>query len=193
VCPNSIDPLDWPDLVKPDDGVLRIGWFASDSHKEDIPLVYRALEWASRQKDVEVWVAGSDPFVDGHGKVRFAHGHFPWMDLPLYRQRMAVLDVGVAPVKATPWALCRSDLKAIEKAFVGAALVLSDVAPYALFTDGENCLKAKDARGFYDRIRHLVQNRDEVKQLAQAGRDYVTTERLIGHQVHKWEEAVSAD
>jgi glycosyltransferase involved in cell wall biosynthesis len=70
-------------------------------------------------------------------------------------------------------------------------LVLSDVAPYDLFTDGENCLKAKDARGFYERIRHLVQNRDEVKQLAAAARKYVTEERLITQQIHKWEEAVA--
>lgn len=191
VCPNSIDPLDWPVLRKPDDGVLRIGWFASDSHKEDIPLVYRALEWASRQKDVEVWVAGTDPFVSPTGQVRFPHGHFPWMDLPLYRQRLATLDVGVAPVKPNAWALCRSDLKAIEKAFAGAALVVSDVAPYDLFTDGENCLKARDARGFYHQIRHLVQNRDEVKQLAEAGRKYVTEERLITQQIAKWEQAIA--
>jgi glycosyltransferase involved in cell wall biosynthesis len=191
VCPNAIDPLDWPVLKKPDDGVLRIGWFLSASHKADSPLVYRALEWASRQKDVEVWIAGSDPFVDGHGRVQFPHGHFPWSDLPKYRERMAYLDIGVAPVKSTPWALCRSDLKAIEKAYAGAARVLSDNAPYSLFTDGENCLKAKDARGFYERIRHLVQNRDEVKQLAAAGRKYVTEERLITQQIHNWEVAVA--
>jgi glycosyltransferase involved in cell wall biosynthesis len=113
------------------------------------------------------------------------------MDLPKLRERLGYLDIGVAPVKSTPWALCRSDLKAIEKAFAGAALVLSDVAPYDLFTDGENCLKAKDARGFYERIRHLVQNRDEVKQLAAAARKYVTEERLITQQIHKWEEAVA--
>jgi glycosyltransferase involved in cell wall biosynthesis len=185
VAPNSIDPLDWPELVKKDDGVLRIGWFASRSHTEDAKLVYRALEWASRQPNVEVWTAGYDP------KWRFPHGHFPWMDLPKLRERLAYLDIGVAPVKSTPWALCRSDLKAIEKAFAGAALVLSDVAPYDLFTDNENCLKAKDAREFYERIRHLVQNRDEVKQLAQAGRKYVTEERLITQQIDKWRDAVA--
>jgi hypothetical protein len=70
-------------------------------------------------------------------------------------------------------------------------LVLSDVAPYDLFTDNQNCLKAKDARGFYERIRHLVQNRDEVKQLAQAGRKYVTSERLITQQIDKWRDAVA--
>jgi glycosyltransferase involved in cell wall biosynthesis len=87
--------------------------------------------------------------------------------------------------------LCRSDLKAIEKAFAGAALVLSDVAPYDLFTAGENCLKAKTAADFYKQIRHLVQNRDEVKQLAAAGREYVMSERLITQQISKWEEAVA--
>ena len=184
VCPNAIDPLDWPPLEKPDDGILRIGWFASNSHKEDGPLVARALEWASRQKDVEVLAMGYHP------PWRFPHLQLQWADLPLYRQRMAMLDIGVAPVKSTPWALCRSDLKAIEKGYAGAALVLSDVAPYDLFTDGENCLKARTPKDFLRRIQHLVQNRDEVKQLGQAARDYVARERLITQQVHKWAEAV---
>jgi hypothetical protein len=37
----------------------------------------------------------------------------------------------------------------------------------------------------------LVQNRDEVKQLAQAGRKYVTEERLITQQIDKWRDAVA--
>jgi hypothetical protein len=185
VCPNSIDPLDWPELTKPDDGILRIGWFASGSHGADAKLIHRAMEWASRQKDVQVWTMGMDP----HWK--FERGYFPWSDLPLYRKRMAVLDIGVAPITPTAWSLCRSDVKAIEKAYCGAAVVLSDVAPYSLFTDGENCLKAADAAGFYKRIKHLVANRDEVKQLAEAGREYVLRERLITQQIHTWRDALA--
>jgi hypothetical protein len=35
-----------------------------------------------------------------------------------------------------------------------------------------------------------VQNRDEVKQLAKAGRDYVVAERVTERQAHKWREAI---
>jgi hypothetical protein len=186
VAPNTIDPIDWPKFKKPDDGILRIGWFASNSHTADAQLVRRALEWASRQKDVEVVTMGYRP-----KEWKFLHKHIEWQDLPGYRQALHELDIGVAPVLSTPWALCRSDLKALEKSFAGAAVVLSDVAPYANWSDGSNCLKAKSARDFYHHIRHLVGNRDEVKQLAKAGRDYVLSERTTVKQIDKWEAALA--
>jgi glycosyltransferase involved in cell wall biosynthesis len=186
VAPNSVDPIDWPTPEKPDDGILRIGWFASNSHGDDAKLVERALEWASRQKDVEVVTMGMNPTW-----WKFRRKHIEWQDLPAYREALHELDVGVAPIKATPWALCRSDLKALEYSMGGAVPVLSDVAPYALWQDGENCLKAKDAKGFYHLIRHLVTNRDEAKNLASAAKRYVLAERTTQAQIGRWRDAIS--
>lgn len=186
VAPNTVDPIDWPTLRKPDDGVFRIGWFASNSHTDDVKLVRRAFEWASRQPDVEVVTMGMNPtWWD------FPRKHIEWQDLPGYREAMYELDVGVAPVVGTPWALCRSDLKAIEKAFAGAALVLSDVAPYDAWSHDENCLKAKTAKDFLRHVQWLVANRDQAGQLAAAGREYVLAERTTRSQIGCWRAAVA--
>jgi hypothetical protein len=40
------------------DGVLRVGWAGSASHGYDLADIHRALDWASRQPDVEVVVFG---------------------------------------------------------------------------------------------------------------------------------------
>jgi hypothetical protein len=186
VCPNTVDPLDWPKREKIEDGIFRIGWFASNSHVDDGKLVHRALEWASRQPNVEVLTMGYHP------DWRFPHRHIDWQDLPGYRAALLALDVGVAPVVGTPWALCRSDLKALEYAMGGAALVLSDVAPYELFTDNENCLKAKTPADFLRRIQFLVQNQEEAKKLAWDATAYVLTQRTTPIQVGLWEEAINA-
>jgi len=65
VCRNSVDAEDWPE--DPDhqpDGVLRIGWAGSASHQYDLADIRPALDWASRQKDVEIVVLGQlDPGV----------------------------------------------------------------------------------------------------------------------------------
>jgi glycosyltransferase involved in cell wall biosynthesis len=145
------------------------------------------MEWASCQPDVEIVTMGYHP------PWKFRHKHIGWQDLPGYREALHELDIGVAPVVGTPWALCRSDVKALEKTMGGAALVLSDVPPYELWTDGENCLKARDARGFLRAIQSLVQNRDQVKELAEAGSKYVRTERTTQAQVHLWREAIEDD
>jgi hypothetical protein len=61
VVANAIDADLWPPLVKPDDGVFRIGLFASASHGDDLELVVDALHWASLQPDVQVFVLGVRP------------------------------------------------------------------------------------------------------------------------------------
>jgi len=61
ICPNSIDPDDWPAPVKPDDGIFRIGFAGTDYHLDDLELVKSALAWASEQDGVEVLLLGADP------------------------------------------------------------------------------------------------------------------------------------
>jgi glycosyltransferase involved in cell wall biosynthesis len=185
VCPNGVDPPDWPEPAKPEDGVFRILWAAALSHDEDVPLIARAFEWASRQKGVEVHVAGIDP------KWSFRHWLVPWLhDLDAYRMLFQNYDVAVAPVRQTLYGMARSDLKALESAMGGCALILSDVPPYQSWRDGENCLKAADARGFYRAVRHLVEHRDEARQLGAAAREYVLRERTAEAQIDRWKEAI---
>jgi hypothetical protein len=185
ICPNTVDPVDWPEPVKPDDGIFRIGWSASRSHIDDIPLVTRALEWASQQKDVQVFTHGLRPTW------KFKWGHIPWDDdIDAYRTRMMHFDVGLAPVRITPFTLGRSDVKALEYSMGGALPLLSDVPPYSLWQHEHNCLKAKDARDFYHQIKWCVQHRDEVKQLAAEASRYTREQRTTAAQIHTWQEAI---
>lgn len=188
VAPNTVDPDDWPTPVKPDDGILRIAWFASLSHDRDIPLVSPAFEWAAGQKDVEVTVFGLNP----HWR-RFPWKHGPWVaDLDAYRWHFHHFDIGVAPVVEDQMGMGRSDIKALEMGMGLQAPILSDLAPYQAWTHGENCLKARTAADFKKALRHLVRNRDEVKQLAAAAREYVLAERTTEAQIDLWKEAVDA-
>lgn len=186
VCPNQVDPDDWPTLRKPDDGVFRVGWFASASHAGDERLIRRAMEWASRQKDVEVAVLGYDP------RWPFPYRRLPWAtDLSAYRKAMQILDVGVAPVVATPFSRGRSDLKWLEYSMAGAASVVSDIECYEDIPDGL-AEKVKDAAGFYKTVRHLVQNRDEARKMAADSRAYVLEKRTVQANITKWAEAIAA-
>ncbi len=126
ICRNSIDPDDWPELQKPDDGVFRIGWYASLSHDRDAPLVRKALSWASRQPNVEVVTIGLDPVGWG-----FAKAHYPWEHHVSLRDKLMRLDVGVSPILRTAMAEARSDLKVLEYAMGGAMTIASSEPPYA--------------------------------------------------------------
>lgn len=186
VCPNQVDPDDWPELDKPDDGILRIGWFASPSHADDGYLIRRALEWASRQPNVQVVQAGLDPGW------RFKHVRVPWTaDMSLYRASLQLLDIGLAPVKPTPFTRGRSDLKWLEYSMAGAATICSDIECYDPVPDGM-AVKAKDAAGFYKAVKHFVRRPDEARQMAAEARKYVLERRTIQANIGKWQEAIAA-
>ena len=115
VCPNSIEPADWPVIERPDDGIFRVGWYASFSHADDAGLIRRAMEWASGQAGVEVVTMGFHPawqfrappdsLVERPGRLLETDGDSStW---------------ACAPSIPNPWSICRSDLKAMEYAMGG--------------------------------------------------------------------------
>lgn len=187
VCGNQIDPADWPELEKPDDGKFRIGWFASGSHAEDGRLIERACDWASSQPDVEIQMIGTGA-TKGKPWYSFPFMHRPWSnDFGVYRRFLMELDVGLCPVKPTPWAVCRSDLKTLEYGMAQAYPVVSDVPPY----ETVDVPHAKTPKDFLRIVQELVRNRDETKEKARKWREYVLRERTIQANIGLWRQAVA--
>lgn len=206
VCPNQLAPEDWPELEDPDDGVFRIGWFASMSHRSDLPLVLPALRWASEQPGVEVvlmGIGGTKQYVYDNNRIvgertrqwkelrGLRYRYIPHSnDLSVYHKMLGVLDVGLAPVTPGRWANGRSDLKALEYAFAGACPVLSSAPPYQGWKHGNGCLKAATPQGFVDNVKVLVQNKSMARELALQAREYVLAERTMARNKWRWEEAL---
>lgn len=206
VCPNQVDPADWRDpvvsrakvreLLGIDPDAFVVGWFGSAYHVLDQKLVRRALEWASRQDGVEVLLMGVWAGVDQSrpGVVErnwdFPRKQIGWSnDLPVYFEAMSALDVGLAPIVGSYWARGKSDVKALEYSMAGALPIVSDQPPYEMLTEGENCLKARDARGFFEQVRWAIQHRDEAKDLAARCREYVLRDRTAAGNVWRYLEA----
>lgn len=189
ICPNSIEPNDWLASEKKDDGILRIGWGASHSHRTDAPLVRRALKWAADQPNVEVWVFGIGDKVGGY-KFPGAVKRAPWTDdLASYRAAISRCDIHICPLVETKWSRYKSDLKALEGAMAGAWPIVSTATPYKPWHDRTmTCTTAKD---WQEAIRWAVRHRDEIPKLAQEAKDYVLAERQISQSIHTWEEAIS--
>lgn len=189
VCPNQIEPADWPELEKPDDGVLRVGWAGSASHRWDAHLGRQALEWAAKQDGVEVVMVGFIP--PGY---RFELTQTPWADdLADYRRNLMSLDVGIAPILENPWAACKSDIKALEYAMAGVMPIVSRTEPYRPWWEREMpCLVARTPREFLKQVQWAVAHRDEVKQIAAEARAHVLAERTIEKNVWRWQEAIAS-
>ncbi len=188
VCPNQVEPDEWPPLRKPADGVFRVGWFASGSHRHDYPLVRKALAWAAAQPRVEVLIMGLE-LDDG----RVPHRFIPWCDdWGVYRLALLQLDVGLAPVVPTPWSLGRSDVKALDYAMGGACPVLQDELPYAGWQSGVTCLKAKTPDDWLRAVKRLVYERPLARSLAARARAYALEERTFEENVGLWRRALGS-
>lgn len=186
VCPNSVDPDDWPEPEKKDDGILRIGWAASHSHIVDAPLVRRALHWASLQDKVEVWVYGIGDIVKFPGAVK----RVKWTDnLADYRRSLSLCDVHICPLTETPWSAGKSDIKALEAAMAGAWPIVSSATPYEPWH--ERTIKCGSPKEWQDALKWAVRHRDEIPALAAEAKRYVLEERLIEQSIHTWREAIS--
>lgn len=186
VCPNQVEPADWPEPKKRDD-VFTVGWFASPSHAEDARLVQRGLEWASRQPGVRVVTMGINP-----PSWRFGRTALPWNSDPsAYREATQALDVGVCPVVPNPWSVCRSDVKALEYSMGAALPIMSDVPPYHDWWPGKPGLFAATAKEFLHHIKWCVANKDEARARARECRDLVLRERTAEGNVWRYEEAFS--
>mgnify|MGYP001568870009 CR=1 FL=1 len=188
VCPNQIEPDDYPKLVKPDDGKIRIGWFASGSHKGDAYLIERALRWAGKQDNVEVIVMGLYPDWWGDS-IKFTH--YPWSnDLSVYHALISNLDIGLAPVRGDPWSLSRSDLKALDYGIQDVCPIISNNAPYYMWTHEENCLKATSPKEFYYYVKRLIEHPEEAREISSRAKEYILKERTIERNVWRWQEAI---
>jgi len=185
VCRNSIDPDDWPELVKPDDGVFRIGWYASQSHDRDGVLVRRALAWASRQPNVEIVNIGLNP-----PGWNFTRTWVPYAeDFVSLRPEMMKLDVGISPLVATPASRFRSDLKPLEYAMGATLPVLQAAQPYADWYD-KPALMCWTEKDWEDRIKWCVRNQDEVREMGKQAREYVLLNRTFKTEIVRWKEAL---
>jgi glycosyltransferase involved in cell wall biosynthesis len=188
VIPNPVDPYDWQHVSRRDDGIFRVAWFASTSHMPDAHLIQEGMKWASAQPDVQVLVLGINP----HWK--FPYTQLPWVnDLDMYRLLMGMVDVGVCPIKPDPFSVYRSDVKASEYNMGGAAVVCSDVAPYRDRVHESDCLKARDTSEFTAQIKRLVNDREETKALAAAGKEWTLRNRHIEVLVPLWKEALQVE
>jgi hypothetical protein len=100
-------------------------------------------------------------------------------------------DVMLCPLRPNRWADCKSDVKALEAAMGGACSIVSKTEPYRPWWDGSAPgYVAETKRDFLKMVKHVVANRDEVRETARLAREYAVTERNIKREIENWREAI---
>jgi len=193
VVPNLLDerlwlsPLAVPDRGRPADDPLRLVYVGSRTHAADLALVRPALaRLAAAGRPVELSVVGGEK--PGPGQAWYRRVDIPEAarSYPAFvrwlREQAPRWDAGLAPLAATRFNACKSDLKVLEYAALGLPLVASRFGPYAATVrDGETGLLADDdPAAWADAIARLADPALRAS-LAAAALAEVVEHRLLRH------------
>lgn len=116
-----------------DNETVTIGWGGSAGHANDLKYISNIIiEICGQYPNVIFsYMGNKDPFINlferipHHQKVYTSPG-----TLNDYFGFLEKLDIGIAPLRDTPYNRCRSDVKFLEYASRGIAPVLSALTPY---------------------------------------------------------------
>lgn len=158
---------------------VRFGWFGGAQHYEDIILMEQGLGVLAGDKALHekymLYLGGwnENEMYQRYEQVFTAnwknenYGRIAAADIYSYVGGYNFVDVCLAPLRDTTFNRCKSELKIIEAAAMGKALIASDVYPYnEVLRHGENALLVKESRprDWYRHIRTLT-NEPELRAL----------------------------
>jgi glycosyltransferase involved in cell wall biosynthesis len=155
VIPNCYTPSEWT-FPRPKREGIRIGFAGSSTHVKDlveiIPVIKRLKEkypeiiffiMGFGQSDYQTWYkqfryispAGALKDLQELDKNLSELGDFQWVPFVDYDKFPSTLinmslDIGICPLKETPFDKCRTACKAMEYTLSGALALASDTTPY---------------------------------------------------------------
>ncbi len=153
VIPNCYDPLEWQ-FERPTRDGIRIGFAGSATHVPDLIEVIPAIKNLQSKYDIRFLIMGfgETTYEDWYKSYRYICQpeatkelrtldellkdiNYEWIPFVHYTQYPQVLtnmalDIGICPLKSTPFNDCRSASKAMEYNLAGAHVLASHVIPY---------------------------------------------------------------
>lgn len=175
VVPNAIDPKDWivPNFKK--HKKIRIGWTGGNSHYKDWYGIKDDIERIMKEyPQIQLVIGGSmfEGIFKNIDKDRIEYWN--WID-PTghgYRVSMMDLDLAIVPLESSLFNSNKSCIKFYEFSALKIPTICSDVAPYK-----DECPDESLAYRFYPRLKHLIENTKEAKELGEKNYKWVMANR----------------
>lgn len=167
-----------------------VGYQGSPSHSTDWPLwlMKQLIEFLGRWSDWGMHFWGPNEPVDGwpHNQV----GNTPWFEnVPDYYRSLS-MDIGIGPLKDTPFNRGKSALRAVEYAALGIPAILSAGPAYTGWVDhGVTGVLLDPGDSWSHAIATLAADQDLREKMGAAARRKAagwTTEAQINRWVEAW-------
>jgi len=191
VLPNLMDLERW-DLPKRHNTspFIRIGWAGSITHLDDLKLLVTPLTRICREfPHVQLIFVGDlrarSLFPDCQVEVMAGVAFEQW---PAKLNTLA-LDIGLAPLRDTPFNRCKSNIKWLEYAIAQVPGIFSPmVYQYSGFEPKFGHIAYNDEQ-WYQAIKMLIQFPQLRAEAADSSYQLVKHKFDLGRGIHKWEDA----
>lgn len=182
---------------------LVLGYMGTFTHEDDLMLILQPLrrflsERADRVVFERVGASAEAPLFqalkDLPVHVRDIQGVSEYPDFMRWMGRNLAWDIGLAPLVNNPFTRCKSDIKFLDYAAIGAVGLFSDVEAYRhTVRDGVNGrLVPNDPDAWYRALCAIADDHEGRRRMATAANEYLLRERTLNTQAGRWEAALNA-
>lgn len=180
VIPNYIDRGQWADIKRQENQKLQLGWAGTATHYDDLNICLPVLKQMFEQYDVGLTFVGWIPpqLHDIKDKIRF----IPFGDYSVYPQKLASIDIGIAPIVDNQFNRSKSDIKVLEYGALGIPCVASRVDNYIrAANDGAGVLLASNGSDWIKHLKRLITDKLFRQSLAMKGEMWSGTRDIRNH------------
>lgn len=188
VLPNFV-PERYLQIERPRDGQVMVGWSGSThTHVGDLEITKGAIGQAIEATGARFAVVGTGVGVQKALRLTYEPVAAGWVPIDDYPAALATFDIGVVPLRMSPFNEAKSNLKMSEMSAVGVPAVGSPTGPNRELVKLGAGLLAETPDDWYRTIRDLaltVSMREDVGARARE----VMRSRTYEANAHLWWEA----
>lgn len=207
VLKNCVDPFYWPEPLRNEDEVVRIGITGSVGVTSDVEVLKPIIEHYQNDPRVRLVLLSLPPegnndiykklYVDEYAfwnKVNVEWHSFVAYDKYYDYLNDLKLDMVIIPRFDSYFNRCKSNLKFLESSMLETPVIgqsfPSKDSPYEVNPqDAEHMLLATDTESWIAQIEKLIADKDLRRAMGKSAREYVVENYSIENNAHLWREA----
>lgn len=207
VLPNYIDPFYFPEPLRNDSDVVRIGITGSLAITSDMDLVMPIVKHYANDKRVKIVVLSMPPLgEDKTVRELYKDEYDFWQSVDIewtpfvpaedYYETLNDLkiDIAIIPRANTQFNRCKSNIKYLENSMLEIPSICQSFetgdSPYQVNpADKDYLLFADTHEQWIEQIEKLINDKEYRRELGKKAREYVEANYNIADHAYKWKEA----
>lgn len=207
VLPNTVDPFYYPEPLKNETDIVRIGITGSVGVTADVDILKPIIEHYQHDKRVRLVLLSLPPENENEfykklysqeyafwNKVDIEwHSYVPYEEYYEYLNKLK-LDMVIIPRKESYFNRCKSNLKFLENSMLEIPTIAQSFStgdsPYEVDPeDAKHLLLATDTESWISQIEKLINDKELRREIGRKAREYVENKYSIEKLAYLWKEA----